>query len=225
MKYYYIVAAAGVGKRMQLDYPKQFLEYNGKPIFIKTLETISKNRLVTDIIIVTNKDYIEKVKEYVKDFNIEKVKDIIQGGKERQDSVYNALEIINDEDAIVAVQDGVRPFIKEEYIEKAYKELEKNMDISGVVIGVMVKDTIKVVDENGIIIQTPNRSSLVAAQTPQVFRLQTLKKAYKKAKEEGYLGTDDSSLVEIIGEKVKILEGDYDNIKITTKEDLIYLEK
>ena len=196
IRYTLIVAAAGVGKRMGLSYPKQFLEHNGKPLFINVLEIGEKSKLISDIIIVT----------------------------ERQDSIYNALKFC-DKNSIVAVQDGVRPFFKEKYLEDAFNELKNNPHIDGVVVGVPVKDTIKVVNEEGIIISTPVRRALVAAQTPQVFRGKILIEAYEKAKEENFLGTDDSSLVEKYGGKVKISLGDYGNIKITTIEDISFLKR
>ncbi len=222
MKYTFIVAAAGVGKRMGLGYPKQFLEYDGRPVFIKTLEKINRNPKVTDIIVVTNAEYTDKVEELCKKYKIEKLKCVVQGGKERQDSIYNALEKAGDSD-IIAVQDGVRPFIQDKFIEDSYGVLEKNPEVDGVVIGVPVKDTIKIVDKDGFITSTPDRSLLMAAQTPQVFRGDILKKAYEDAKKTNYAGTDDSSLVERVGGNVIILEGSYGNIKITTQEDLKYL--
>ncbi|WP_372714387.1 2-C-methyl-D-erythritol 4-phosphate cytidylyltransferase [Ilyobacter sp.] len=222
MKYTFIVAAAGVGKRMDLGYPKQFLEYDGRPVFIKTLEKIDRNPKVTDIIVVTNAEYTHKVEELCKKYKIEKLKCVVQGGKERQDSIYNALEKAGDSD-IIAVQDGVRPFIQDRFIEDSYGMLEKNPKVDGVVIGVPVKDTIKTVDKDGFITSTPDRFLLMAAQTPQVFRRDILKKAYEDAKKTNYAGTDDSSLVERVGGNVIILEGSYGNIKITTQEDLKYL--
>lgn len=221
MKYTFIVAAAGVGKRMGLGYPKQFLEWEGKPIFIHTLEKINGNKLVTDIVVVTNSDYIEEVERYCREYSIHKVVRIVAGGRERQDSIYNAIQECRDSD-LIGVQDGVRPFIESGFIESAYEELRKD-ELDGVVVGVPVKDTIKVVDENGIIQSTPVRSTLVAAQTPQVFKGEILVKAYEKAAEDRWLGTDDSSLVEYIGGRVKIVEGSYGNIKITTVEDLKHL--
>lgn len=222
MKYTFIVAAAGTGKRMGLGYPKQFLEYQGKPIFINTLEKIDQNPRVTDIIVVTNKEYTEKVEKLCEKYRIKKIKCVVEGGKERQDSIQNALEKTEDSE-IIAVQDGVRPFIENRFIEDSYKILEKNHDVDGVVIGVPVKDTIKLVDKNGFITSTPDRSLLMAAQTPQVFRGEILKKAYKDAIKSNYLGTDDSSLVERVNGKVIVIEGSYNNIKITTQEDLKYL--
>ena len=224
IRYTLIVAAAGVGKRMGLSYPKQFLEHNGKPLFINVLEIGEKSKLISDIIVVTGKELIKEVKYMCEKFKITKVKEIAEGGKERQDSIYNALKFC-DKNSIIAVQDGVRPFFKEKYLEDAFNELKNNPYIDGVVVGVPVKDTIKVVNEAGIIISTPVRRALVAAQTPQVFRGKILIEAYEKAKEENFLGTDDSSLVEKYGGKVKISLGDYGNIKITTIEDISFLKR
>lgn len=224
IRYTLIVAAAGVGKRMGLSYPKQFLEHNGKPLFINVLEIGEKSKLISDIIVVTGKELIKEVKYMCEKFKITKVKEIAEGGKERQDSIYNALKFC-DKNSIIAVQDGVRPFFKEKYLEDAFNELKNNPHIDGVVVGVPVKDTIKVVNEEGIIISTPVRRALVAAQTPQVFRGKILIEAYEKAKEENFLGTDDSSLVEKYGGKVKISLGDYGNIKITTIEDISFLKR
>ncbi len=220
-KYTFIVAAAGVGKRMGLGYPKQFLEWEGKPIFIHTLEKINSNKLVTDIVVVTNSEYIEEVERYCREYSIHKVAKVVAGGRERQDSIYNAIQECRGSD-LIGVQDGVRPFIEDGFIETAYEELRKD-GLDGVVVGVPVKDTIKVVDEDGIIQSTPVRSTLVAAQTPQVFKGEILVKAYEKAAEDRWLGTDDSSLVEYIGGRVRIVEGSYGNIKITTVEDLKHL--
>lgn len=226
MKYLYIVAAAGSGKRMGLDKPKQFLEFGGEPIFIKTLKIIEKAPIVTEIIVVTGEEHIKTVKNYCKEFGITKLNNVISGGKERQDSIYNALKNIkNPEEYIIAVQDGVRPFISEKFINEAFDEILNNKDLDGIVIGMPVKDTVKVVDGNGYIIDTPERKTLVLAQTPQVFRGEILKNAYEKAQEESFVGTDDSSLIEKIGGRVKIIEGSYDNIKITTIEDLLYFNK
>jgi 2-C-methyl-D-erythritol 4-phosphate cytidylyltransferase len=221
---YFIAAAAGVGKRMGLDYPKQFLEINGKPIFIKTLEVIESSPKVNGIIVVTNEEYIEKVKEFCKNFGVTKVKNVVSGGKERQDSIYNALLEVPENIEIIGVQDGVRPFIKEKYIDESLEILSKSKDISGVVTGVPVKDTIKIINGDKTIVETPDRATLFAAQTPQIFRSKTLKKAYSEARKDNFLGTDDASLVERLGENVKMIVGSYENIKITTPEDLVFLE-
>lgn len=214
-----ILAAAGIGKRMGLDYPKQFFEYKGKPLFIYPLEVAEISAIIDEIIIVTNENNIELVKNLCKEYNIKKVKNVIAGGSERQYSIYNALKCDIDSD-IILVQDGVRPFLKEKYIVESCAALEKDSQLAGTVIGVPVKDTIKVVGSDGEILATPNRSGLVAVHTPQTFRGDILKKAYETAVADNFLGTDDSSLVERIEGKVKVIIGDYDNIKITTLEDL-----
>ena len=224
IKYTLIVAAAGVGKRMGLSYPKQFLQYKGKPLFINVLEVAERSNIVKDIIVVTKEDLIEEVKNLCEQFKIKKVSNVVPGGKERQESIYNALKYC-DKNSIIAVQDGVRPFFKERYIEESYKELLNNKEINGVVVGMPVKDTIKVIDENGMIVSTPKRSTLYLAQTPQVFRGKILIEAYEKAEKEEFMGTDDSSLVERYFGKVKLIEGDYENIKITTIDDIKFLEE
>lgn len=223
MNCYYIVAAAGIGKRMGLNYPKQFLEYKGKAVFLNIIDKLEENSKVDGIVIVTKEEYIEKVKDLCKDYK--KIINIVKGGTERQDSIYEGLKLIEDEDSIVAIQDGVRPFIKDRYIEETYDALSKDKKISGAVVAVKVKDTIKIKDEKGFIIKTPKRSDLIAAQTPQVFRTKEIKEAYEKAFKDNFYGTDDSSLMERLGKKIYYVEGDYSNIKITSPDDLHFLNK
>ncbi|MGL5087956.1 MAG: 2-C-methyl-D-erythritol 4-phosphate cytidylyltransferase [Cetobacterium sp.] len=217
-----ILAAAGVGKRMNLGYPKQFLEVEGKPLFIQTLEVAQNSTLIKDIIVVTGEDSVNFVKESCKKYNISKVKKVVKGGNERQYSIENALEYC-ELNSIIGVQDSVRPFLKERYFNESLELLTLDKKIDGVVIGVPLKDTIKKIDLNGMVIETPKREEYIAVHTPQIFRGEILKRAYKKAKEDIFLGTDDSSLVERIGGKIKVIIGDYDNIKITTVEDLKFL--
>ena len=205
---------------MGLGYPKQFLEYQEKPIFIHTLEVIESCNLVDEIIVVTNLEYIEEVKSQCKKYKITKLTHVVPGGKERQDSIYNALNYVTG--AVIGVQDGVRPFIEERYVEESYLKIISGWD--GVVVGVPVKDTIKQINLiTNEIVDTPNRATLLAAQTPQVFKYEILRKAYDMAKKELFVGTDDSSLVERIGGKVGLVLGSYKNIKITTPEDLKFL--
>lgn len=217
-----IIAAAGVGKRMKLGYPKQFLEIDGKPLFIRSLEVAERSEYVSEIIISTEQESIELVEQLCKKYKIFKVKNIISGGDERQYSIENALEYCED-NSIIAVQDAVRPFLKEKYFYQALEMFEEDLKIDGVVVGVPLKDTIKRVSIDGKVIETPKREEYIAVHTPQIFKGRILKEAYKKARVDNFLGTDDSSLVERIGGKVKILIGDYDNIKITTVEDLKFL--
>jgi len=214
----FILACAGVGKRMQLDYPKQFLEYQGKPLFLKPLLCAEQSEYIQEIIIVSQKEYIDFIVEICQEAGIQKVKAVVEGGKERQDSIYTALKEVEEKMDYVMVQDAVRPFCKARYLRELYEVLQEGY--AGAVVGVPVKDTIKQISEEGLIEKTPTRSTLFAAQTPQAFRKEVLQEAYEKAYEDNFLGTDDSSLVERLGYPVKMLRGDYDNIKITTPEDL-----
>lgn len=217
-----IVAAAGSGKRMGLSFPKQFLKYKGKPLFINVLEVGENSSLVKDIIVVTKEELVDEVLDLCKSYNLKKIKKVIKGGEDRQSSIYNALKYCS-KDSIIAVQDGVRPFFKECYLEKALEELKNNKEIVGAIIGVPVKDTVKRINKNNLIEETPNRETLYLAQTPQVFKGEILINSYEKALKDKFLGTDDSSLVERYYKNIKIVQGDYSNIKITTMEDLKFL--
>lgn len=217
-----IVAAAGQGKRMGLNYPKQFLEIDGEPLYAKSIEIAENSKFVKEIVIVTGKEYVDEIKKYCEEKGYKKIKSILEGGSERQYSIKKALDICS-ESSIISVQDGVRPFLKDRYFEESLNILNDKKEIMGVVVGVPVKDTIKKINSYGVVESTPKRDELYAAHTPQTFRGDILIKAYEAAQLDFYLGTDDSSLVERIGGKIKMLKGDYDNIKITTVEDLKYL--
>ncbi|QIB27172.1 2-C-methyl-D-erythritol 4-phosphate cytidylyltransferase [Caloranaerobacter azorensis] len=217
-----IVPAAGMGKRMNSKINKQFIKIKDIPILARTLMEFNKCDYIDEIIVVTRYDEIDFCqKEIIDKYKLDKVKKVIQGGKERQDSVYNGLKEVNKKSDIVLIHDGARPFVKRNIIEENIKFA---LEYGACVTGVPVKDTIKKVDLNGEIISTPNRKELWAIQTPQTFRYDLILKAYEKAKLDNFLGTDDSMLVERMGYKVKIVMGDYSNIKITTPEDLIIAE-
>lgn len=218
----FILAAAGLGKRMELSYPKQFLEYKCEPLFFSSLKVAFECILVDEIIIVTNEDNLEYMQKFCESKNLfSKVKKIIKGGNERQESIYNALKEIEKTDYVI-IQDGVRPFLKEKYIEETLNALENCYD--GAVIGVKVKDTVKLIGTNGEIISTPARDFIILTHTPQSFKFDILKLAHEEAKMKKIKATDDSMLVERINKKIKFIHGDYDNIKITTKEDLKFLD-
>lgn len=218
----FILAAAGQGKRMNLNLPKQFLDYKGEPLFYSSLKLAFQNKYIDDIIIVTNKENLNYMIKYCQDKNLmSKVKYIVEGGSERQYSIYNAIKKIENTD-IVIIQDAARPFLKDKYIEESIRIL--NNDCDGAIIGVKCKDTVKIIDKNGIVLETPNRDSLILTQTPQTFKFEILKKAHQVAEEKNILTTDDASLVEMISGKIKFVQGDYDNIKITVQEDLKFLK-
>lgn len=213
-----VIVAAGMGKRMKSEINKQYLLLDEKPILSYTIEIFEKNQYVDEIIIVTREEEIEYCRINVVDkYNLKKVKKIVIGESERQDSVYNGLKTCNKNTDVVLIHDGVRPFIKDKEIDKIILE---TLEHDACVTGVRVKDTIKVVDDDNNIIDTPNRESLWAVHTPQSFDYKLILNAHEKCKEKKWIVTDDSSLVEKLDVKVKMIEGSYDNIKITTPEDL-----
>jgi 2-C-methyl-D-erythritol 4-phosphate cytidylyltransferase len=216
--YYVIVPAAGQGKRMQAGMNKQFLLLNGKPVLIHTLEIFQNDNQCKGIVVVANISEINEMKELFTSYNISKVINIIEGGSERQHSVYNGLQALPNDDSIVFVHDGARPFVS----KKCFSELVlKANEVGAAVLAVKVKDTIKKVSDNKVV-ETVDRSSLWAIQTPQAFRYSILKQAHETAIKESFIGTDDASLIEKIGEDVAVVEGEYTNIKLTTPDDLLY---
>lgn len=217
-----IIAAAGMSNRMGSKINKQFIVIDNKPILAHTIEKFEQCRYIDEIIVVTKENEVDYCrKEIVRKYGFKKVSSIIKGGKERQDSVYNGIMALNEKVDIILTHDGARPFVRQESIIKGIKGA---YELGACVIGVPLKDTIKVVDDSDIVHHTPNRSLLWAAQTPQCFKTRLLKEGYEYAISEGILGTDDSSLVEKKGHPVTMLMGSYDNIKITTPEDLIVAE-
>ncbi|AWB46160.1 2-C-methyl-D-erythritol 4-phosphate cytidylyltransferase [Paenibacillus sp. CAA11] len=214
-----IVVAAGRGTRMGSKESKQYLLLEGKPILIHTLETFQRQPLISNIVIVTGQPDVERCREWVRSYGLDKVTEVIAGGSERQESVYLGLQAIQT--PWVLVHDGVRPFVTGKHIADC---CEAAWADGASVLAVPVKDTVKVVDAHAFVESTPDRRSLWAIQTPQAFRRSELLEAHEKARREGFLGTDDSVLVERIGRRVKVVEGDYSNIKITTPEDLDYAE-
>ena len=211
-----IIVAAGSGKRMNMDINKQFIKLNKKEIIAHTIDVFYKNKNVDEIIVCIKKEEEELFKDkIINKYSFKNIK-IAYGGKERQDSIYNGLKCLDDKCDIVLIHDGARPFVDDRIINESIKVAREK---KAVVVGTPVKDTIKVVCD-GIINDTPNRVNLWAAQTPQVFEYKLITKAYEKAYENNYYGTDDSMLVENIGQEVAMIMGSYDNIKITSPEDI-----
>jgi 2-C-methyl-D-erythritol 4-phosphate cytidylyltransferase len=198
---------------------KPVLTTSKKPLIIWTLETLQGIEEIAEIIPVLKEDDLIVCGDLVEQYNITKVKRIVPGGQERQDSVYNALKILDDKTSVVLIHDGVRPLVEAGLIRKSLSELK---DCEGVVVGVPVKDTIKEVEsQDGLIVnKTLNRNILWAIQTPQVFFFEKIRDAYGKATVDKYYATDDSALIERYGGKVKVIMGSYRNIKITTPEDI-----
>ena len=212
-----IIVAAGSGSRMNMGINKQFIKLKDKEIIVYTLERFYKHKNIDEIVVVVKEEEAEFFKnEIIDKYNFENIK-IAYGGKERQNSVYNGLKMLDDKCDIVLVHDGARPFISKSLIDNCIEEAKNH---NAVVVGVPVKDTIKVINEDNDIVDTPERSKLWAVQTPQTFNYDILVKSYEDAFENEFYGTDDAMLVERIGYKVKMIEGSYNNIKITTQEDL-----
>ncbi|MGO4890092.1 2-C-methyl-D-erythritol 4-phosphate cytidylyltransferase [Anaerobacillus sp. MEB173] len=216
MEYSVIIPAAGQGKRMGAGKNKQFIELLGKPVIIHTLYVFEADPWCKEIILVANEKEIELFRDLIKKYELKKVTKIVPGGSERQHSVHNGLQAITNEN-IVLIHDGARPFVKQPHIH----QLTEQASLTGAaILAVPVKDTVKRVIESSVQ-ETMERSSLWAVQTPQAFRMSVIKKAHEHAERQGFIGTDDASLVERF-HNVSVVEGDYLNIKLTTKEDLLF---
>ncbi|KIY22305.1 MULTISPECIES: 2-C-methyl-D-erythritol 4-phosphate cytidylyltransferase [Mesobacillus] len=220
MSYHVIIPAAGLGKRMGAGINKLLLTLDAIPILIHTLKVFEADPRCSDIILAAHPDDEQAFKSLLKEHGIQKVSSLVTGGKERQDSVYNGLMALNNLDEIVLVHDGARPFIEIETIHKLVDAANKD---GAAIVAVPVKDTIKKATDNQVI-ETIERSSLWSVQTPQAFRSSVLLEAHNKAAREQFIGTDESSLVERIPHPVSIIEGNYDNIKLTTPVDLYFAE-
>ena len=211
-----IIVAAGSGKRMQRNINKQFIKLNEKEIISHTIDAFYKNKNIDEIIVCIKQEEEEFFKKQILEKNDFKNIKIAYGGKERQDSIYNGLKCVDKNCKIVLIHDGARPFVDNRIIEECISVAKEK---KAVVVGVPVKDTIKIVID-GMITDTPNRANLWSAQTPQTFDYSLIKKAYDEAYKSNYYGTDDSMLVENIGQEVTMIMGSYENIKITSPEDL-----
>ena len=215
-----IIVAGGSGKRMGMAIKKQYILLEEKEVLAHTIETFNNCTFIDEIIVVVGEEEIEATWEnIIKKYGYTKVKQVVAGGKERQDSVYNGLINTDNQSKYVMIHDGARPFITKETISKALEAVKQN---KACVVAVPVKDTIKVVNNASKEIEhTPKRETLWSVQTPQCFEKDMLLSAYQFAHENNLAVTDDSMLVEAYGKKVYIVEGEYTNIKITTKDDLI----
>lgn len=219
-----IVLAAGRGSRMKSKIQKQYLLLKEKPVLYYSLKTF-EDSFVDEIVLVTGEDEIDYCRsEIVEKFGFRKVSRIVAGGKERYHSVFNGLQTLENCE-YVFIHDGARPFVTEEILERAYETVKKEQ---ACVVGMPVKDTIKLADENGYAADTPRRDLIWMVQTPQVFSYALIKNAYaaflaqeEKLLAEGIKITDDAMVAEhFTAVRVKLVEGSYENIKITTPEDM-----
>lgn len=218
-----IVLAAGQGKRMNSKIQKQFLEIQGHPVLYYSLRCFQESPLIRDMILVTGEDSISYCKkEIVEKYGFTKVSKVIAGGKERYDSVYAGLLACENTD-YVFIHDGARPFITEEILERGLAAVRET---GACVVGMPSKDTIKLSDETGYVKETPDRSRVWNIQTPQIFEYALIRKAHESIRKTDMTGvTDDAMVVEQeTGVRVRLSEGSYQNIKITTPEDLIIAE-
>jgi len=216
-----IIAAAGRGRRMGQEVNKQYLQLAGKPLLVHTLTRLFQYPFKELILVVApgEEDYCRE--EVLIPYGFLDRTRIVSGGRERQDSVYNALKILSPETEMVVVHDGARPFVSREMIGDVVSFAYR---FGAAIAAVPVKDTIKKVNEEGFVVDTPSRETLWSVQTPQAFLFPLILDAYQKAEQSGFKGTDDASLIEEEGKPVKIVKGSYNNIKVTTPDDLAVAE-
>ncbi|MDD5131110.1 MAG: 2-C-methyl-D-erythritol 4-phosphate cytidylyltransferase [bacterium] len=220
MKIAAVIVAAGLGKRMNSRKPKQFLALAGKPVLWHTIRRFIKCSIFSEIVLVINRDSWRYCQQNViKKYKFNQVRLVI-GGKQRQDSVYQGLKSIHPCD-LVCIHDGVRCLVSEQVIKESIAAAKK---YSAAIAAVPVKDTIKTGNNNTFVIKTIDRNNLWSIQTPQVFKYALIMKAYARAYQRDFYGTDDASLVEKMGGKVKLVMASYNNIKITTAIDLAIAE-
>ncbi len=208
-----VIVAAGSASRMQ-GIDKVMAELSGEPMIVKTVRAFQNSDVIREIVVVTRPDLISQIMDLCAGFS--KVTAVVEGGADRPESVKNGLKVLSSKVRLAAIQDGARPLVTETVIERTVRAANT---YSAAAPGVAVKDTVKVV-KGGVVRATPDRSALQAIQTPQVFDIDLLKVALRKAERDGLPITDDCSAVEAVGMTVKIVEGDERNIKVTTPMDL-----
>lgn len=216
-----IFPAAGQGKRMQAGKNKVLLELAGQPIFLRTLLRFSAVPAVSELIVVTGADELPLMQQMLAATSGLKPWRLVEGGSERQYSVRNGLYAASPQAEVILVHDAARPLVSRETIEAV---IEGACTSGAAIAAVPSKDTIKVVDDAGIVQSTPPRQKLWLVQTPQGFRRELLLRANEQAEQDGFLGTDDASLVERLGVPVKVVPGSYENIKLTTPGDMLVAE-
>lgn len=217
-----VIPAAGQGARMGAGVNKQFLDLRGRPVLAHTLKVFQESPLVSEIVVVGAGADVEQLRELVQRYDFGKVKAIPVGGAERQESVYAGLKALSDTIHTVVVHDGARPLLTLEELHRFLEEAEGNV---AAIMAVPLKDTVKCVNPEGLVLETPERQTLRTIQTPQVFVRRLLQEAHQKAAVEGFRGTDDATLLEWAGYPVRVLPGTEENIKITTRQDLWLAEQ
>jgi 2-C-methyl-D-erythritol 4-phosphate cytidylyltransferase len=216
MKVGAIIAAAGAGRRMKADRPKQLLVLDGTPILIYTLRKFERSRLIDHLIVPAPHDAVDEIRSLVSQSGLKKPAVVVEGGERRQDSVWIGIQHLQPDTTIVAVHDAVRPFVTVDEIESVVTEADRR---GAAILAIPIVDTVKQV-ERDLVEMTVTREHLVLAQTPQVFRIEVLREAFERAQKDEYYGTDEASLVERINHPVAIVRGSERNIKITRPSDL-----
>lgn len=220
-----VIPAAGAGKRLGLGINKAFAMLRGAPLLVHTLKMLQKTELVSRAVVVLAPAEVEDGKRMLAEYKSSYYPDlqvcVTAGGKERQDSVANALESITEKDGYIAVHDGARPFAGKDVFLRTLQQAKK---YGAAVAAVPVKDTIKIINGDNEVVATPVRSTLQAVQTPQIFETALLKRAYANLKQQPASVTDDASAVELLGHKVAVALGSYENIKVTTPDDLVFAD-
>jgi 2-C-methyl-D-erythritol 4-phosphate cytidylyltransferase len=217
-----VVPAGGTGKRMGAGTPKQFLMLGGVPLMLHSLRALERAPSVTEVVLVVPKqERARALTEVVERYGLKKVLKVVPGGATRQESVHHGLNEVDEDVEIVVVHDAVRPFVTEDLIERSIEAARKHV---GAIVAVPMKDTPKQVGADRLIQRTLDRTELWLAQTPQTFRRALIMEAYRKAEIEHIHATDDAALVERLGHKVGIVEGSWENIKVTTPGDMIVAE-
>ncbi|MEA4925126.1 MAG: 2-C-methyl-D-erythritol 4-phosphate cytidylyltransferase [Syntrophomonadaceae bacterium] len=217
-----VIAAAGKGSRMKSQTNKQYLPLNSRPVLSYSLDFFEKMNIVDEIVVVCGADELDYCqREIINRFHYKKVSALLPGGRERQDSVWAGLQKLGEDTDLVAVHDGARPLLSARVFLRLIEEAEK---WGAAIPGMVSKDTLKSVDRDGFVRQTLDRNSVYAIQTPQIFKFAELRSAYQEAYQDDFQGTDDAALFERYIGRVKVVPGDYNNIKITTPEDLITAE-
>jgi 2-C-methyl-D-erythritol 4-phosphate cytidylyltransferase len=212
-----VIPAAGTGQRMEAAIPKQFLMLGDVPLLLHSLQVFERAASISQVILVVPKDERERtLSEIIERYGIKKVVKVVAGGVTRQESVYHGLKETDPDAEVVVVHDAVRPFVTEDLIERSIEAAQKS---GGAIVAVPMKETVKQVGPDGHILHTVDRAKLWLAQTPQTFRRALLLEGYRKAEYDGFQATDEAAVMERLGQKIAIVPGRWDNIKITTPED------
>jgi 2-C-methyl-D-erythritol 4-phosphate cytidylyltransferase len=216
LKTFAIIPAGGSGKRTGLNTPKQFLKLSGKELIVYTLELFQKNKLIDNIVVAVPLSYFGLLEKIKNKYKLKKIINIVESGRERQDSVYSALKSIKAEDNdLIVVHDAARPFLPEKILTSAVKIAQKK---GNALVCTKVKDTL--INNQSNKISYIDRNRVFYVQTPQVFKYKELKLAMKSAYKEKFIATDESMLISRKGKKINLVEGSILNFKVTTKEDI-----